>query len=150
MSDAILVRNSEGNYDFAIDSNGDIETADFFDTAMLVSLLELARASSSEVEFPEQREGWIGNISTPDFERGSKIWLFRQARFDRDVMNGIESAATESLSWLIDQSYAIDITSTVNRLNGKVFLDIKVQRPNSITTPRTELFLWEESGVTEA
>lgn len=149
MSDAVLVRNDGGNYDFTIDENGDINTADFFDTAMLVSLLEPKRASSSEVELPEQREGWLGNTSTPGFERGSKIWLFKQARFDRDVMNGIESAATDALSWLIDESYAIDITSTVNRLNGKVFLDIKVQRPNSITT-RSELFLWDESGVTEA
>ena len=148
MSDAVLVKNAEGIYDFTIAENGDINQADFFDTSMLVSILERARASSSEVELPELREGWIGNISTPGFERGSKVWLYSQSRLNREVINNIETAANDALAWLIDQSYAVDVASDVDLKNGKVFLIIKVQRPNSVTIS-SELFLWDNSGVTE-
>ena len=148
MSDAVLTRDAEGIYDFSIAENGDLTQADFFDTSMLVSILERARASSSEVELPELREGWIGNISTPGFERGSKVWLFGQSRLNREVMNNIESAANESLQWLIDEGYAVDVASDVDFREGSVFLIIRVQRPNSVTINR-ELFLWENSGVTE-
>lgn len=148
MSDALLVRNKEGYLDFTIAENGDIEQRDFLDTSIMVSVYENRRASSSEVDLPELRRGWIGNESTPDFERGSKIWLYEQARLNTTTINNIIAAANEALQWLIDQEFAISVQSDVNLKNGQVFLLIKLQRPDS-TTIKQELFLWDNSGITE-
>ena len=149
MTDAVLNRLENQYFDFAIAENGDIEQLDFYDTAVLVSIYEHKRASSSEVLLPEQRRGWIGNESTPEFERGSKIWLYEQARLSRTVMNNIINAANESLQWLIDQGFAVGVMSDVKLESGKIFLVIQIQRPDSITTNQ-KLFLWDNSGVTEA
>ena len=98
MSDALLDRGSSELFDFSIAENGDVVQVDFFDTAIMVSLYEEKRAGPEEVALPEQRRGWIGNESTPDFERGSKIWLYSQSRLTREVINNIISAANESLA----------------------------------------------------
>ncbi len=149
MSDAVLSRPENGHFDFSIDENGDILQADFFDTAILVSVYEEKRASSSEVQLPEQRRGWIGNESITNFERGSKIWLYEQSRLTREVINNIINAANESLAWLVSDGFAVGVASDVNLKKGRVFLNITIQRPASITTQK-ELFLWDNSGVTEA
>jgi len=147
MSDAVLSRIKGGKFDFTIASNGDILQADFLDTAILVSIYENKRASQSEVQLPQNREGWIGNESTPDFERGSKIWLYEQAKLTQEVINAIESAANESLAWLITDGLAVSVTSDVRPKNGLVILKITIERPQSIVLQK-ELFLWENSGVT--
>jgi phage gp46-like protein len=148
MSDALLIRPENGYFDFSIAENGDITQADFFDTAILVSIYEEKRASESEVALPEQRRGWIGNESTPDFERGSKIWLYEQSRLTRTIINSIIAAADESLAWITGESFARAIQSDVVLRNGQVFLFVEIERPDSITI-RRELFLWDNSGVTE-
>lgn len=148
MSDALLTRAVNKTFDFTIAENGDVNQVDFFDTAIMVSIYEEKRASETEVALPEQRRGWIGNESTPEFERGSKIWLYEQSRLTREVINNIISAANESLEWLIDQGFATSIESDVNLQNGQVFLLIDIGRPDS-NTIRRELFLWDNSGITE-
>jgi len=148
MTDAILVRPKGKTWDFTIASDGGIETESFFDTAILTSLYEEKRASSSEVERPELRRGWIGNESTPDFERGSKLWLFSQSRLTRSVINGIISAANEALAWLVEQDYALSVTSDVELSNGTVNLLIRLERPDGQIDKRL-LPLWDRSGITE-
>ena len=148
MSDALLTRPENGYFDFDIAANGDVVQVDFFDTAIMVSIYEEKRAGAEEVPLPEQRRGWIGNESTPDFERGSKIWLYEQSRLTREVINNIISAANESLAWLVSQGFALRVQSDVNLINGQVFLIIDLKRPESITI-RRELFLWNNSGITE-
>lgn len=135
-------------WDISIDSTGDILTADFFDTALLVSLYAEKRASESEVPDSRLRRGWIGNESFSDgFEIGSKIWLFEQARLDRDTLNGITSAAIESLQWLLDDGFAINLAVDTVLLDGKVTLQIDIFRPNS-KVDRRFFSLWESSGMT--
>lgn len=148
MSDALLSRPEDGYFDFNIEENGDVVQVDFFDTAIMVSIYEERRAGAEEVALPEQRRGWIGNESTPNFERGSKIWLYEQSRLTREVINNIISAANESLSWMIGEGFALSVQSDVNLNSGQVYLLIDLVRPDSVTI-RRELFLWDNSGITE-
>jgi len=92
-------------YDLSIDSSGDIETSDFFDTSILYSIFGEKRASPDEVVEPQLRRGWIGN--TADFENGSKLWLFSQERITRDVLNRIQDEAAKSLQWLVNEGFAV-------------------------------------------
>ena len=143
--DAVLAKSEEtGLYDFQLDEDGDILTADFFDTALLYSIFGERRASSDEVVDAQLLRGWIGN--SEDFENGSKIWLLRQARLTRDTLNQLEDEAEKALQWLVDDGLAValgDINATLS--NGAVRLDITIFRSRDKVVRRF-FILWENTG----
>ncbi len=144
--DAALITASP--YDMQIDTNGDIKTADFFDTAILMSLFCERRAEPSEVPESHRRRGWVGNESTPTFEIGSKLWLYSQERATRTVLRGIETVVLNGLQWLIDDGYALDITTIAALASGLVTLNVVIKRPDSIVDNRFYK-LWGNTGGTE-
>ena len=103
------------------------------------------RAASSEIADSQRRRGWIGNEITPDFEIGSKIWLYEQARIDRNTLNGIGDAANESLQWMIDDEIAISVRSSSTFKNDSINLEVVISRPNSKVEKRY-FTLWENTG----
>lgn len=142
--DAVLTIDTvSGQYDFQLDENGDIKTEDFFDTSLLYSIYGERRASADEVVDPQRRRGWIGNN---DFENGSKLWLFEQARLTRTNLNRIEDEARKSLQWLIDDNYAVSIDEVTATLSGgRVLLDITIRRSRD-KIDRRQFVLWENTG----
>lgn len=137
---------ANGIYDIQIDSEGDVKTEDFLDTALLMSLFAERRATSSESPNPELRRGWIGNESTPDFEIGSKLWLYEQARITRTILNGIETAISNGLQWFIDDGLAVRIDVSSALVNGAVTVSIDIFRLSSPVEHRN-LILWDNTGV---
>lgn len=142
--DAVVEKNDDGVYDFVLDAVGDIETKDFFDTSIIMSLFCERRASESEVPASHLRRGWIGN--DPDFEIGSKLWLFDQARLNLNTINGIRSAIKSGLQWMVEDDIAIDVTVVVT-LSGTstVTTTVTITRPNS-KVERRYYELWENTG----
>lgn len=144
MKDAILARSILGVYDFSLDSSGDIATAEFFDTAILYSLFGERRANASEMPLPQLRRGWIGNGS--DFENGSKLWLFTQARLTRSNLNRIEDEARKGLQWLVDDGHATGIDNVRAYLSGgRPYLDVTIRRSHDRIT-NSSFDLWENTG----
>ena len=144
--DAYLQSIAGDLYDIDIDENGDIKSQDFFDSAILVSIFGERRANEAEVLQSHMRRGWIGNEGTPDFEIGSKIWIYEQARLTRSVLNGITTSARQSLQWLIDDGYASSIgVESVLTATG-VNLNVTIHRPNSKVEHRYYT-LWDNTGV---
>ena len=133
-------------YDISIDTNGDILTDDFFDTSLLYSFFGERRADPSEVVEPQLRRGWIGNEGK-DFENGSKLWLFEQARVTRSNLNRIEDEVRKSLQWLVDDAFAVSIDQ-VNALvkNGIITLEIVIRRTRS-KVDRRFFELWQNTGL---
>ena len=141
MSGAEAVLNANDSYDFKIAANGDIETADQLDTALLMSLFCERRAAPSEMPVPELRRGWIGNVATPGFEIGSKLWLYEQARLSRTTLNGMTAEALVGLDWLVDDR----IASSVEVETTPTGLTVTLTRPNSEVS--TQFYkLWEGTG----
>ncbi len=147
-TDAKLSLNTLGFVDFTLDSSGDIATEDFFDTSIVMSLFAEKRASNSEVPESRRRRGWIGNESTPNFENGSKIWLFEQSKLTRTTLNEIETAAQDGLKWLIEDGIAVS-TESVASITGisSILLAITIRRTNSKVEKRF-FELWDNSGIT--
>lgn len=143
-TDAVL---SDLVYDLQIATNGDIQTADFFDTSILMSLYCERRATSSEVPESERRRGWIGNESTPGFEIGSKLWLYEQARVTRTTLNGVESAVLSGLQWMVDDGIATNVSTAATLSSGKITIEAIIERPSS-QVDRRYYELWQGSGVT--
>jgi phage gp46-like protein len=151
--DAVLVP-FEKSYDFILDDSGDIKSADAFDTSILVSLFTDRRAEPSEVVEASLRRGWIGNESTPDFEIGSKLWLFYQNRNTLDTMNGIVDAAQEALQWMVQDSIPASGTTIANAVSAsatlvpgssEIRLTIEIERPSSRVEKRY-FDLWDATG----
>lgn len=141
----IAVNNETCVYDMFIDQNGDFANGDFFDTSLLYSLLGERRASASEVPVSQNRRGWIGNEGK-DFENGSKLWLYYQARISRTVLNGVADAAFRGLSWLVEDGLVVDITTNAILQDGVVILIVEIERFNSVVE-RRYYELWENTGV---
>lgn len=147
--DAVLEKNSDGVFDISFDSEGDITTNDFLDTAILMSIFCERRATPDEVPEPHRRRGWIGNESTPEFEIGSKVWLYEQARVTRTTINGLESEIFNGLEWMVEDSIAVelgpnDVTVSVNE-DGVFAATIPAFRSNS-KVGNAYFTLWENTG----
>lgn len=142
-ADAVLIETANG-YDFQIDENGDIETADFFDTAILMSLFCERRATASEMPESHRRRGWIGN-EQGDFEIGSKLWLFEQEKETRTILSGLEKAAFNGLKWLIDDGYAISIQVKAE-IGNSIDLTVIIETPGSKVEKRF-YDLWKNTGT---
>lgn len=140
--DAVL----SSTFDMQVGSDGDILTDDFFDTALLMSLFCERRADASEVPESHRRRGWVGNESTPDFEIGSKLWLYKQARATRTALRGIETVALNGLQWFIDDDYAVNITTVAALISGSITLTIPIDRPGSKVEKRF-FELWDNTGL---
>ena len=147
-TDVLVTQEISGYYDLSLNEQGDLANGDFFDSSILYSIFGERRASASEVAIAERRRGWIGNVGK-DFENGSKIWLYFQARLTRDVMNGIKTEALKSLQWLVDDDYLERIDADVVLQNGVVNLIVVLYRYNS-PAERRYYTLWENTGVSSA
>lgn len=144
--DAVLQRLPNGAYDIQIGPDGDILTEDTFDTAIIVSLLTDARADESEVLESHQRRGWIGNEVTPDFEIGSKLWLFDQSKLTATVMNQVADAAQDGLQWFVDDDLLVAISTEVTVTVDSIRLVVNLQRENGMVDQRF-FELWQKTGV---
>lgn len=144
--DAVLALNDDGIYDISIGPDGDILTDDFFDTSLLYSILGEKRATEAEVSEPQQRRGWIGN-ENKDFENGSKLWLFEQARLLQSNLNSIKDEARLSIQWLIDDGFAVSVDEVeVLVKNGTAELNITIRRSRSLVVRRF-FALWNNTGI---
>ncbi len=144
--DAELIDLGNGIYDIQIDDFGDIKSQDFFDTAIIVSLLGERRAPASQVPNPRRRRGWIGNEGT-NFEIGSLMWLYEQSRLSRTTLRSLEVAAKDSLQWLVDDGLAVAIkTVSADIQDQSIRLEIGIERSVGEVENRSYR-LWNNTGV---
>lgn len=145
--DAVLQELPGGVYDIKIGFDGDIETADSFDTFIIVALLSDKRADASEMLDPSRRRGWIGNEHTPGFELGSKLWLYDQARLTRTIINEIQTEAVNALQSLVDEDLAVAIRGAeIVLTDAGASLVVLIERSQSRVEKRF-FELWQNTGV---
>jgi phage gp46-like protein len=145
--DAVLQELPGGTYDIKIGFDGDIETADSFDTYITVALLTDKRADASEMLDPLRRRGWVGNEHTPGFEMGSKLWLYEQARLTRTTINQVQTEAANALQSLVDENLAVAVRGAELILSDVgVTLEVDIERSPSRVAKRY-FDLWQKTGV---
>lgn len=135
----------DNTFDFTLQGDGDLTNGDFLDSSLQYSLLGEQRATASEVPVSEYRRGWIGN-EDKDYENGSKIWLFEQARVSRTTLNGLQTAALNCLNWMITDGLLVNVEATAALNNGAVGLTIDLFRFNS-KVDRRYFELWQNTGT---
>lgn len=135
----------EALYDFQIDENGDIETEDQLETAILVSLFTDRRAEPSQVPKPQLRRGWVGDLETPSDPWGSTLWLLEQRRLTGTTALEAADASEIALRWFKDDNIAISVGTRSFVDVDRMRLLIDMTKPNS----RSESFvvrLWDNTG----
>ena len=146
MTTDVTINKSKGYYDFEWTESGDISTDGTLDTAILMSIFEEFRATAGEIPESNFRRGWVGNESTPDFQQGSKAWLFEQERITGSVLAELGVVVRNSLQWLIDEGLAVNVAVEQPALsNGKVCVYINLSRDGS-KVDRRFYEIWNNTG----
>lgn len=144
MTTDIKLTKSGEIYDISIDENGDIESGDFFDSSLLYSIFGEQRANEDEMPDPKRRRGWIGNQHS-DYENGSKLWLYEQARVTRTLLNDITTTINNAVKWLIDDGLLKNITVNTELKNGVIVATLTLERFDSKVDVKY-FDLWENTG----
>ena len=143
--DAVL-KKTGAYYDFSLDEDGQIVVDDFFDSALLYSLLGEQRADESEVQESSRRRGWIGNENT-NYENGSKLWLYSQSRTTRSVLNSVQNEAYKCLTWLVKDGFAVSIDEPIAEISGdNTLLNVTIRRSGNTIVSRS-YELWNNTGI---
>ena len=144
MTTDVLMTQTLNLWDLSLDDQGDLTNGDFFDSSLLYSIYGERRATAAEVPDSRRRRGWIGNENA-DFENGSKIWLFEQARNTRSNLNLLESTAFNSLKWFIEDGLLFNVQVTALATRQGTTLQIDLFRFNS-EVDRRFFALWDNTG----
>lgn len=105
------IEGSRGLLDLVIE-NGQFNSVQGLDTAIDVSLLQDARASSEQVSNPIHAKGWPASSAIEDEFFGSLLWLLNQSRKTTTNLNAAIDYAQKSLSWMVRDRYASSIIVT--------------------------------------
>lgn len=144
----IKKRGSNKFYDIVFDSDGDIETTEGLETAVILSLFGEKRASASEVASAELRRGWWGNLlnQVKDYEIGSKLWLLEQARLTQETLNSSLTSTQEGFQWFIDDRLLDDVLVTSNFTDSGIKIKIDLIRAQNKVFSRA-YDLWEKTDL---
>lgn len=146
MTTDVILNADKGYYDFEWTESGDISTAQTLDTYILMSIFEEVRATPAEIPESNLRRGWLGNESTPDFEQGSKAWLFEQERVTGTVLAELGVVIRNGLQRLIDDGIAVSVeVETPFLRNGTICVFINLGRDGS-PVDRRFFELWNNTG----
>jgi len=145
MASDVIIRQDGGYYDFTWTSDGDLPVDQSLDTTILMAIYEEVRADSSEVAIDEFRRGWIGNESTPDFQQGSKVWLFEQERVTTSMLAELGTVVNNGLQTLVDDGIAVTTEATATFGNGKININVVLERPSG-KIERKLFTLWDNTG----
>lgn len=146
MTTDVLLNQDKGYWDFEWTAAGDISTAQAFDTALLMSIFEEVRATAREVMASQLRRGWLGNESTPDFQQGSKAWLFDQERVTGSILAELGQVVRNGFQWFIDDNLLLNVIVNQPFLqNGKVCVFIDIFRDGS-PVDRRFFEIWDNTG----
>jgi len=115
MAQDILIQQQEqgGSLDLVIEGT-DFKGAEGLETTVATLLFTDARAAPEEVNSPEKRRGWVGNVLRSR-ELGGMLWLTSQIRNTQVARNKIQRWAEDSLQPLIDDGLASEIIVDVTQ-----------------------------------
>ena len=120
-------------YDITFDSDGNLETEDSFESAIINTILSEERAEESQVSIPELRRGWIGNENN-DLIIGSRFWVYNQQRLRQVDINLIRSEVSRALQrTFVDTGIAVSQSVRIQIFEDRVNFTATIERPNGPT-----------------
>lgn len=139
--DIQLVLNKEdGYYDIDFNAEGDFLLTDGLETAILMTILSVRRADSSEIVSPINRRGdWSNELNeVSEYEVGSKFWLLEQARVLQETLNIGIDALENGFAWMIDDNVIKEINVDGEIIDNSIHYTIELTKQNN----KTETYIY--------
>lgn len=138
-------------YDLVL-ANGDLATDAGLMTACAVSLFTDARAGADDLlpDNSDDRRGWWGDLlaDLPGDRIGSKLWLLAREKALPEVAHRVETAAADSLQWLIVDGIARRIVCTATWVSpGACGLQVEIYRATGDPVSLRYSNIWEALHV---
>lgn len=108
--------------------SGSFETADWLETATVISLFSDRRADHDE-ELPageSDRRGWCLDYTLPNLPDGnedaigSKLWMLRREKLTPSTVTRCREYAEEALQWMIDEGAAESVSVRAERQGNRM------------------------------
>lgn len=135
-------------------NNGDLETEQGLETAVIISLFSDRRVTSEELPPGiSSKRGWWGDLF-PEREGdqiGSKVWVLSRAKNTNATVAALENLATESLQWMIEDGVASAISVSAELSEDSIYeskLTVEITRPSG----ETDRFgvIWDQQQIKRA
>lgn len=148
MIDVLFEQLEDGTFDFQIE-NGDLKSAEGFDTSIFLSLLTDARAEPDLIAVPESRRGWLGDVNSPVENRklGSLLWTLEQRRLTQENVNNAVDYARLAEEWFVEDGLLLNIDVTGSIVAGSGILLLIESTSKSGETSNHYVPLWEATGA---
>lgn len=103
----------------------DLSSDDPLHRAVVISLFSWARANDSDPIDDEERHGWWGDSFTGTDKMGSKLWLLRRRKFDRNLLGDARKYAQDALRWMVKEGH-VDSVDVLASRSGNERLNLRV------------------------
>ena len=123
----------DDNLDLVI-NDGIPSTSDSLKTAIYISLFTDSRCLESEIPILQYSPRGYWGDAIFDENTGSKLWLLERAKFNKDTLIKTKEYAMQSLKWVIDDGFAMEIEiNTFYDQNNSLNIDIIIDKYEKIT-----------------
>jgi len=117
----------EGDLKF---ENGDLVRENGLTTAVIISLFTDRRADEDDqIDNPDDRRGWWGDLLEEDDQIGSKLWQLERAKTTPETMTKAKQYIKDALQWMLDDGVCSKINVTMSRggIPGNDILGFEIQ-----------------------
>jgi phage gp46-like protein len=128
--------------------NGDLTREEGLSTAVLISLFTDARADEDdEIDDPDDKRGWWGDLTGDDEPIGSKLWQYNRAKTTQETLIKVKKTIEDCLQWMIQDGVAEKIDVITERFgtpgNDKLGVEIKIYQSDGNETALKFDDLWK-------
>lgn len=130
------------NWDISFE-NGDFALTDGLDTALYLSVLGEARATSSQVQNPVLRRGHFTNLfsDVEGYEIGSLLWFFTQLPNTEENKTLAEDSVRNGVQWMLQDSIVADAEVNLTRFSSGISVAVSLTNQEQQQGNYYELFV---------
>ena len=151
MADLKLVEGADSSWDLSFDGN-DLELTDDLETAVLISLMTVARAKKSDAlpDGSDRLRGWWGDAhqEISGDKTGSRLWILSREKLTDAALPRLRQILQEALAWLTVDGVAsaVVVECAIYSLEV-VAVRITIEKPRGVSSQFEYFLNWEAQAI---
>ena len=136
--------NDTGEFDIDFE-NGDFKLTDGLETAFLMSVFYKQRATPSQIQVPERREGHFTDTFNLDenYQVGCLLWLYSDQEKNTDQNRELieDTIRNDGLQWLIDDNIINDVQVTATKRGDRLVIEAQFVGVDEVNSRSHDAFI---------